>query len=62
MSINGGVDHVIWRDHADPKIIRIRCGHLEIPMKRKPIYCPYCGEYVEPIALREFYRKEEHER
>jgi len=47
MSIGGNTEHKIWRDYRDPEIIRIRCGHVEIPLAKIPKFCPCCGENVE---------------
>jgi len=52
MAINSYVEHPIWRSHADKNIIYIRCGQYEVPLKKKPKYCPVCGENVEDCILR----------
>jgi len=49
MSVNSSTQHIIWQDYS--KIIRIRCGHIEISLAKKPQYCPNCGENVKEVEI-----------
>lgn len=52
MAINSNVEHTIWRGYSDKNIIWIRCGYIEVPLEKKPNYCPVCGENVEESKFR----------
>jgi len=44
--------HIIWKDEENGFFV-IRCGHIEVPLTKKPHYCPVCGENVEDDEIRE---------